>query len=41
MKAFVAACIALVVIAIGAAVILERYQAPAEHAYTSPTGARI
>jgi hypothetical protein len=40
MKAFVVACLAIIVIAIGAAVVLERYQAPAETAYTT-TGARI
>jgi hypothetical protein len=40
MKAFIVACLALIVIAVGAAVVLEKYQAPAEHAY-STTGVRI
>jgi hypothetical protein len=40
MKSFVAACVAIVVIAIGAAFVLEGYQKPAERAFTT-TGARI
>ena len=40
MKSFLAACIAIVVIAVGAAIVLDRYQQPAEAAYTT-TGARI
>ena len=40
MKAFVAACLALIVIAVGAAVVLEKYQKSADHAYIT-TGARI
>ena len=40
MKSFIVACIALVVIAVGAAVVLERYQTPSEQAYAT-TGARI
>jgi hypothetical protein len=40
MKAFVAACLAIIVIAVGAAVVLELYQAPAERAFAT-TGARI
>jgi hypothetical protein len=40
MKSFIAACIALVVIAVGAAVVLDRFQKPAEQAYAT-TGARV
>ena len=41
MKAFLIACAAIIVIAVGASVVLERYQEPAEAAYSSPTGVRI
>jgi hypothetical protein len=40
MKAFIVACLALIVIAVGAAVVLEKYQASADHAF-STTGVRI
>ena len=40
MKSFIAACVALVVLAVGAAVVLDRFQKPAEQAYAT-TGARI
>ncbi len=40
MKAFIVACLALIVIAVGAAVVLQKYQAGADHAY-STTGVRI
>jgi hypothetical protein len=40
MKSFIAACIALVVIAVGAAMVLDRFQKPAEQAYAT-TGARV
>jgi hypothetical protein len=40
MKAFLAACVAIVVIAIGASVVLDRYQQSAETAYAT-TGVRI
>jgi hypothetical protein len=40
MKAFIAACVAIIVIAVGAAVVLEKYQKPADHAYAT-SGARI
>ena len=40
MKAFLVACVAIVVIAVGAAVVLDRYQTPSETAFTM-TGARI
>jgi hypothetical protein len=40
MKSFIVACIALIVIAVGAALVLDRYQKPAEQAF-STTGVRI
>jgi hypothetical protein len=40
MKAFVVACVTLIVVAVGAAVVLEKYQKSADHAY-STTGVRI
>ena len=40
MKSFVVACIALVVIAVGAAVVLNHYQKPVEEAF-STTAVRI
>ena len=40
MKSFIAACIALIVIAVGAALVLDRYQKPVDQAFTT-TGARI
>jgi hypothetical protein len=40
MKAFIVACLATVVIAIGAALVLEKYQKPADHAYAT-SGVRI
>jgi hypothetical protein len=41
MQSFIAACVVAVVLAIGAAYVLDRYQAPAEQAFASPTGVRI
>ena len=41
MRSFVMSCLAIVVIAVGAAVILNQLQKPAESAFTSPTGVRI
>jgi hypothetical protein len=41
MRSFLAACIAAIVIAVGAAVVLERYQEPAETAYASPSSTRL
>ena len=41
MKSFLAACVAIVVIAIGASVVLDRYQESAETAFSSPTGVRM
>jgi hypothetical protein len=40
MKAFIVACVALIVIAVGAALVLEQYQKTAEHAFTT-TAVRI
>jgi hypothetical protein len=40
MKAFIVACLAVIVIAVGAAVVLEKYQTSADHAYTT-SGVRI
>jgi hypothetical protein len=41
MKAFIVACVAVVVVAVGAALVLDRYQEPADVAFASPTGVRI
>jgi hypothetical protein len=41
MRSFIAACVALLVIAIGAAVILNAYDKSTETAYASSTGVRI
>jgi hypothetical protein len=41
MKAFVAACIVIVVIAVGASFVLDAFQEPAQQAFASPTGVRI
>jgi hypothetical protein len=41
MKAFIVACLAIVVVAIGASFVLDRFQEPAQQAYASPTGVRI
>jgi hypothetical protein len=41
MKAFIIACVAIVVIAVGSAFVLERYQQDSEVAYASPSGVRI
>jgi hypothetical protein len=40
MQSFIAACVVAIVIALGAAVVLNHYNAPAEKAYSSSTGAR-
>jgi hypothetical protein len=40
MKAFLVACVAIVVIAIGASYVLDRYQEPVSEAFAT-TGARI
>ncbi len=41
MRSFIAACVALLVIAIGAAVILNSYNKSVETAFSSPTSVRI
>jgi hypothetical protein len=41
MKSFLVACIAIVVIAVGASVVLDRYQESVGIAYSSPTGVRM
>ncbi len=41
MKAFLIACVAIVVLAIGASMVLDRYQEPVSEAFSSPTGVRI
>jgi hypothetical protein len=41
MKTFITACIIAVVIAVGAAIVLNFVQAPASEAYMSSTGVRI
>jgi hypothetical protein len=41
MPTFITACIVAIVLAVGAAYVLEGYQKPAETAYASPTGVRI
>ena len=41
MKAFLVACVAIVVIAVGASMVLNHYQEPVEEAFSSPTGVRI
>jgi hypothetical protein len=40
MKAFLAACVAIVVIAVGASLVLDRYQKSTEAAFAT-TGVRI
>ena len=41
MKAFVAACIVIVVLAVGASYVLDAFQEPAQQAYASPTGVKL
>jgi hypothetical protein len=42
MPSFIAACVVAIVIALGAAFVLNQYyQVPADQAYTSSTGARL
>jgi hypothetical protein len=40
MKSFLAACVAIIVIAVGAALVLDHYQKGAENAFVT-TGVRI
>ena len=41
MKAFIAACVALTVIAVGAAVVLDRVNKPVDAAFASEPSVRI
>jgi len=41
MRSFIVACVVAVVVAAGAAWVLEGVQKPAENAYASPSGTRI
>jgi hypothetical protein len=41
MRAFLIACAAAIIIAIGAVIVLDQSQRSAEVAYSSPTGVRI
>lgn len=41
MKAYIAACIAIVVIAVGASLILNQFQEPAQEAFASPSSVRL
>ena len=41
MKAFVAACIVIVVLAVGASYVLDAFQEQAQQAYASPTGVKL
>lgn len=41
MPSFLAAVIVAIALAAGSAVVLDKYQRAADHAYASPTGVRI
>jgi hypothetical protein len=41
MRSFLASCLAAVVIALGAVLVLNYVQKPVETSFTSPTGVRI
>jgi len=41
MRSFLASCLAIMLIALGAVVVLNHIQQPVETAFTSPTGVRI
>ncbi len=41
MKSFVIACVVAVVVALGAAFVLDGFNKSAETAYSSPTGVRV
>ena len=41
MRSFLASCLAVIVIALGAALVLNYVQKPVESSFTSPTGVRI
>ena len=41
MKSFVIACVVAIVVAVGAAVVLNHYQETSEAAFSSSTGVRV
>ena len=41
MKSFLVACIAIIVIAVGASYVLNHYQEPVSEAFASPSSVRI
>ena len=41
MKSFIAACVAVIVIAVAGVYVLDSYQEPVNQAFTSPTGAKL
>ena len=41
MKSFIVACVAIIVIAVGAAVVLDKYNKPVDAAFTSEPSVRI
>jgi hypothetical protein len=41
MPSFITACVVAIVLAVGAAIVLDRVQEPATQAYASPSGVRI
>jgi hypothetical protein len=41
MRSFLMSCLAIIVIAVGAVLVLNLVQAPVETAFSSPTGVRI
>jgi hypothetical protein len=41
MRSFIAACIAVIVVAVAAVYVLDAYQEPADVAYASRTGVRL
>jgi hypothetical protein len=41
MQSFIAACVVAIVVALGAYVVLNFYQAPVDTAFTSSTGTRV
>jgi len=41
MRSFLISCAAAIVIALGAALVLDRVQKPADTAFTSPTGVEL
>ena len=41
MSSFISACVVAIVLAVGAALVLNHYNPPADHAFASSTGVRI